>query len=171
MDNAPSQTPFRLLTIGLLFLIVAALAWFLLNHSKAAFTNFVMPGDPGPFFLVDFSIAIIGLAGLALSVQSLLLIRRERPTDHARGTLNLSVPGWGLAAIFVMTLAALPAAMIALGTPAAIAIFAVTWITALQLRSGKPLISSVIIAAVSAAAASAFVQFMFIWLLATPLPA
>ena len=171
MDHAPTQNPSRLLIIGLLFLAVAGIAWFTLQQSKAAFTNFVMPGDPGPFFLADFSIAIIGLAGLAVVVQSLVLARRIRPAGHAWRGFDPAVLRWALPAGFVITLILLPSAMTALGTPAALAIFAFGWILALQMRSGKPLASSLITAALSAVAASAFVQLVFMRLLATPLPA
>lgn len=171
MDHAPTQNPSRLLIIGLLFVAVAGIAWFTLHQSKAAFTNFVMPGDPGPFFLADVSIAIIGLAGVALVVQSLVLARRLWPAGHAGRGIGPSILRWALPVGFVVTLIALPSAMTLLGTPAALAIFAFGWILALQMRSGKPLAASLIVAAPSAAAASAFVQLVFIRLLATPLPA
>lgn len=171
MDHAPSQTPPRLLLTGLLFLIVAAIAWFSLNQSKAAFTNFVMPGDPGPFFLADFSIAVIGLAGLALVVRSRAAGRRIRTAGHAGSGTGPCVLRWGLAAAFVLTLATLPSAMTMLGTPVAVAVFALAWILVLQVRSRVPFLPGLLTAALSAAAAGVFVQLVFMRLLATPLPA
>lgn len=170
MDPAQSQTPSRLLAIGLLLLVVATIAWTLLRQSKAAFTNFVMPGDPGPFFLADFSIAIIGLAGLALLVRSLVGGGSLRPAASAGPGVGTSVLRWGLAAAFVLTMVTLPTAMTMLGTPAAVAVFAFGWIFALQSRSRIPLVPALLTAALSAAAAGAFVQLVFIRLLATPLP-
>lgn len=171
MDHAQSQTPPRLLTIGLLFLIAATIAWVLLRQSKAAFTNFVMPGDPGPFFLADISIAIIGLAGLALVIRSLVAGRRIWQAAQAGPGTGVSVLRWGLAAAFVLTLLTLPTAMAVLRTPLAVATFAFGWILALQIRSRISLGPGLLTALLSAVAAGAFVQLVFIRLLATPLPA
>lgn len=170
MDPAQTQTPSRLLAVGLLFLAFAGIAWSGLGDSKAAFTNFVMPGDPGPFFLADFSIAVIALAGAGLTVRSLLLRRRAGPGSRAGYGGDTPLSRWVLPAVFVITLVGLPTAMTALGTPAAIAVFAFGWIAALQLRSKKSLVPGLAAALLGAAAASAFVQLVFIRLLAAPLP-
>lgn len=169
MDPFQLQSRSRIFTIGVLLATIAVTAWLILQDSKAAFTSFVMPGDPGPFFLADISILAIGLAGVILVIQAIVLHRRPW-TEGDAGKAGKRIMRCLLPAAFVLTLWGLPAGMAALGTVPAFALFSFGWITALQFRSRRRLIPSLVTAALGAVAVSLFLQLVFIRLLATPLP-
>ncbi|MFD2238021.1 hypothetical protein [Aureimonas populi] len=152
-----------------IFLGIAALGWALLRQSEAAFSNFVMPGDPGPFFLARLCLAAIFLAGLVLALHAVRLLRRAPPAGQApRG--GAAPARWLLPAGFTLSLLAMPALMTGLGTTLAVFLFSCPWILILHGREARLGPLAVAGALAASGAAAGFVSLVFIRLLNVPLP-
>lgn len=158
-DPAPASPPF--LSIGALFAATALLAWAALAQGKRGSAS-VMPGDPGPYFMAHIAIAAILLAGVILCLQGL----RQGPAALARPDLR----AWRQPAIYVASLIFMPLAMLHLGTPLAVALFAFLWISGLARASGHEIGMALVLGALGGVAASAFTYGVFIRLLNLPLP-
>lgn len=153
-----------------IFLAIGGAGWLMLGASRREFTNFVMRGDPGPFFLADLCLAAIGLAGVILAARGgaqYLQSRAEgiRLTWSVRDWLIWLVP-----ALFVASLLVLPWAMRALGSTLALSLFAVAWMAALLRQSGAARRRVVLMPLAGGLATAGFVDLVFVRLLNLPLP-
>lgn len=169
MHASPMTHPRAAFGTAVLFLSFAILGWALLRESEAQFSNFVMPGDPGPFFLARLCLSAIFLAGLGMAGRGLLLMRRSRLAPEPSGE-QPSLRRWLLPAGFTFSLLAMPALMAAAGSTAAIFLFSLPWILILQAREKRLAPWTILGALAAASAAAGFVALVFIRLLNVPLP-
>lgn len=176
MDNETTISPggLRHTLIGLIFVGFAVIAWAMLADSKTS-SNYVMAGDPGPFLLADIAIGVIAFAGVVMLATGI----HRSATAAAGGEPSLpfaakmrspAARAWLLPIVFAASAIAMPTALLTLGTPLAIILFAAVWISILQRRAGEPMRRVVISAVLGSLATAAFIYVGFIQLLQLPLP-
>jgi hypothetical protein len=158
------------LAIAVTFLVVATVAALLLRDSMSDYVGMSMRGDPGPFFLPQLCIAIIGIAGLVLLPRALWLRARRGARFTPTHRLVETARAWALSAGMTLSLLAMPSAMAWLGTSAAVAIFAIAWIFVLLWAAhglrGRNAVEALAYGGMTALA----VEAIFIRLLHLPLP-
>ncbi len=164
--------PLRQLLAGLMFLAVAGLGWWVMEGDRQAFTTFVMPGDPGPFLLPQMLFLTVAAAGLWLmGVAGVQMARQGRGTGpRRRQPRREAIVQILLPAGFLASVGSMPFMMQAIGSLAAMALFAVTWIAVLGLRAVGPSLSLAATALVFGVGAALFTQGLFVRLLNVPLP-
>ena len=164
----------RRLLAGLMLLAVAGLGWWVMEGDWQAFTTFVMRGDPGPFMLPQILLAAVATTGLWLVVLSGVQLAKHKRA--APGPRRRRVPRREalvqalLPAGFLASVGSMPLLMQTIGSLAAMALFAVTWIAFLGLRAAGPSLAVAATALVFGVGAALFTQGLFVRLLNVPLP-
>lgn len=159
----------KTLAVGLFFLLLAGGGWLMLQHSRASYMGAPMRGDPGPFFLIGLSLLVLLCAGGVL--LGLGLWGGRGTTDAAALHPLAAAKSWGLPLAFLVSLLLMPAAMRALGTSPAVALFSVGWICALLAARSGPALRHLGVALLLGGGAALFVDLVFLRLLTLPLPA
>lgn len=163
----------RRLLAGLMFLAIAGFGWRVMEGDRQVFTSFVMRGDPGPFLLPQMLFAMVAATGLWLVVLAGVQMARQGP---GAGPQRRRVPRREmlvqilLPAGFLASVGSMPLMMQTIGSLAAMALFAVTWIAVLGLRTVGPSLSVAATALVFGVGAALFTQGLFVRLLNVPLP-
>ncbi|MFV0243587.1 MAG: tripartite tricarboxylate transporter TctB family protein [Qingshengfaniella sp.] len=152
----------RRIASGTLFLAIAVIGFWMLQESRANFTNMIMPADPGPFSLPAICLSLIGLTGLGL--LGLGLTTRDSTRQHA-GEARFVLP-----ALFLVSLMALPLIMPLLGTALAVGLFSTLWILLLDADLNGLYPRTVIKALIFGAGTGLVIHGLFVRLLTLPLP-
>lgn len=149
----------RHLAGGLLLLAFALVGGAALQSSRAAFTNFVMPADPGPFALPALCLLAVGATGIGLLIAGLRAPRDPAPaTGKTRSLMPL---------LFLASVVAMPVLMAHLGTAPAVALFTFGW---MMVIAGGPLAGRLLRSALVGLGTGLAVYVIFIRLLTLPLP-
>ncbi|MBQ2262985.1 MAG: tripartite tricarboxylate transporter TctB family protein [Loktanella sp.] len=164
------DSPLKTLCSGVLFLTLSAVGWAALRQSENTYTGTPMPGDPGAFFLAHLCIGIVAVAAVVLTARGVWqCVMTGQRLMSPRYMVSAS-RDWALALGFVVSLLAMPEGMRWLGTPYAVAAFAIFWVfvllTAVRGWSWRHLPE----AALFGTGAALTVHLVFIRLLNLPLP-
>ncbi len=164
------NSAYKTLAVGIFFLLLAVASWLLLRHSITLFSGNQMPGDPGPFFLSQLCLAILAVAGVVLIAIGVWCVAHEERRHKHTSQLVSAAREWSLSIGFALTLLSMPVMMRLLGTPAAVALFSVTWIYILLVSISGHSWRNLIEAVLFGAATAGFIHLFFVRLLTLPLP-